>query len=171
MGRKVGLTLFVVAVAGGSWFFSSRDSSGPESAGTLHATAPATPKPTSSPPSPPLVPPTQEPKPAPPAPAEPERPESEEDFLRQLQSLHWTDKAAALKLARQGEDWYSEEGPAAEARKAMIATLLVDLGRMNEARAEVRRFIERYPDSPYRPMLQGKTGIHPRPGAPDSHRP
>ena len=110
MGRKVGLTLFVLAVAGGFWFLTSRDSSGPESAETLHPTAPASLKPTSTPTSPPLVPPThEEPKRAPPAPSDAERPESEEDFLRQLQSLHLTDKAAALELARRGEDWYSDE--------------------------------------------------------------
>jgi hypothetical protein len=48
----------------------------------------------------------------------------------------------------------------------MIITLLVDLGRMDEARARVDRFLEAYPNSRYRPLVQGKTGIHPRPSGP-----
>lgn len=163
MARKVGLMLLALALVGGYWLFRST----PHERVEAPRKAVSTPPTPASPPTSPPLPPTNEP-PAPPAvPSEPERPESEEAFLRQLQRLHLTDKAAALELALRGEDWYSDEGPLAEARKAMIVTLLVDLDRMSEARAEVRRFIERYPESPYRPMLQGKTGIHPRPGAPN----
>jgi hypothetical protein len=45
----------------------------------------------------------------------------------------------------------------------MGITLLVDLGEMEEARARTRRFIELHPESRYRPLVQGVTGIHPRP--------
>jgi hypothetical protein len=94
------------------------------------------------------------------------QPASEDAFLQRLLQLNRTDKPGALELARRGEGWYSDEGVRAEARKAMIVTLLVDLGHMSEARTEVREFIRRYPESRYRPLVQGVTGIHPRPGGP-----
>jgi hypothetical protein len=43
--------------------------------------------------------------------------------------------------------------PAAEARR-------------RAARAETQAFLAAYPDSEYRRMVQGVTGIHPRPGRP-----
>jgi hypothetical protein len=95
-----------------------------------------------------------------------ERPATEDDYLRRLTELDRTDKAAALAYAIRGDDWYDRTGRRAEARKARIVTLLVDLGRMEEARAATRAFLVAYPDSEYRPMVQGVTGIHPRPGRP-----
>lgn len=96
---------------------------------------------------------------------------NEEAYLRALEALRRSDKEAALELARRGESWYSDRGVFAEARSAMVATLLVDLGRMAEARAEVRRFLAQHPESRYGPMLRGMTGIHPRPGPPPSVEP
>jgi hypothetical protein len=64
------------------------------------------------------------------------------------------------------DDAYPGFGANAEARRAMIITLLVDLGRMDEARQRVSRYIEAYPDSRYLPLVEGKTGIHPRPSGP-----
>jgi hypothetical protein len=93
-------------------------------------------------------------------------PPAEEDFWHDLSLLNRTDKPRALVLAERGEGWYSDHGPAAEARRAMIVTLLVDLGQMDEARARARAFIQAYPQSAYRPLVQGKTGIHPRPYGP-----
>ncbi len=58
-------------------------------------------------------------------------------------------------------------GPEAEARHAMGITLLVDLGQIEEARALTRRFIVEHPESVYRPLVQGVTGIHPRPSGPN----
>jgi hypothetical protein len=91
---------------------------------------------------------------------------SEEDYLRTLDELNRTDKRRALELVRKGDDWYSSSGVNAEARQAMGITLLVDLGRMDEARARTRRFIAEHPTSRYRPLVQGVTGIHPRPTGP-----
>jgi hypothetical protein len=96
---------------------------------------------------------------------------TEEAYLRDLEALRQQDKEAALALAREGAAWYPNQGVLAEARKALLATLLVDLGRMAEARVEVRRFLQEHPESRYRPMLQGMTGIHPRPGPPPSVEP
>jgi hypothetical protein len=96
----------------------------------------------------------------------PQQPASEDAFLQRLLELNRTDKPRALELARRGEGWYSDEGVRAEARKAMIVTLLVDLGHMSEARTEARELIRRYPESRYLPLVQGVTGIHPRPGGP-----
>jgi hypothetical protein len=95
------------------------------------------------------------------------RPESEAAYMRELSRLARTDKPAALSLAKRGDEWYSDTGDTAEARKAMVVTLLVDLGSMEEARVLTRRFIAAYPSSPYRPLVQGVTGIHPRPHGPE----
>jgi hypothetical protein len=92
---------------------------------------------------------------------------SEEDYLRALDRLNRTDKRSALELVRKGDDWYSSSGVNAEARKAMHITLLVDLGEMAEARARTRRFIAEHPTSQYRRLVQGVTGIHPRPSGPE----
>jgi hypothetical protein len=93
-------------------------------------------------------------------------PPPELEYLEQLTALNHTDKQAALTWAEKGEEWYSEVGRNAEARRAMRVTLLVDLKRMDEARRFTRAFIAKYPDSPYRRLVQGVTGIHPRPSGP-----
>lgn len=93
-------------------------------------------------------------------------PASPELYWKELEELERTDQKRALDYAFAGEEWYPEQGKAAEARRAKIVTLLVALGRMPEARERTRRFIELYPNSPYRRLVQGVTGIHPRPGAP-----
>ncbi len=95
-----------------------------------------------------------------------EQPESETAFLAQLEELNQTDKPRALDWARRGDHWYGNAGAFAEARQAMQVTLLVDLGRMDEARIEAKTFIAAHPESRYRPLVQGATGIHPRPGRP-----
>ncbi len=92
---------------------------------------------------------------------------NEDDYLRELARLKRTDQRRALELVRQGEVWYSASGVRAEARQAMGVTLLVDLGEMEEARARARNFLAEHPTSSYRPLVQGVTGIHPRPGGPD----
>lgn len=89
-------------------------------------------------------------------------------YLRQLEALSRSDKAAALALAQNPESEFPERGVFAEAREALSITLLVDLGRMTEARHEVRRFIQSHPQSRYRPLVQGMTGIHPRPTRPQT---
>lgn len=100
------------------------------------------------------------------APGELAKPDTEDAFLRELERLHMTDKPRALAFAKKGEEWYASTGRPAEARKAMIVTLLVELGDMEEARNLTRRFIDAYPESEYRPLVQGLTGIHPRPHGP-----
>jgi hypothetical protein len=97
-------------------------------------------------------------------------PSGEEDSLAEIARLNATDKPRALALALSADDAYPSAGADAEARRAMIITLLVDLGRMEEARQRVYRYIEAYPDSPYLPLVEGKTGIHPRPMGPTQRR-
>lgn len=94
------------------------------------------------------------------------RPDSEQAYFHELSRLNAVDKPHALELARQGDTWYGTTGANAEARKAMAITLLVDLGNMEQARRETRAFIAAYPQSSYRPLVQGVTGIHPRPSGP-----
>jgi hypothetical protein len=96
-----------------------------------------------------------------------DRPATEDEFMRELMQLESTDKEAALALARKGEGWYSSSGKPAEARKAMIVTLLADLNRMDEARTLARAFMAAFPGSEYLPLVQGATGIHPRPHGPN----
>lgn len=123
------------------------------------------PKPTSAPPSAAPAPTVSA------APDVPSRPESEDAFLAELERLNVTDKPRALALAEAGERWYSDRGVKAEARQAMRITLLVDLGRMEEARALVRQFLANAPDSRYLPLVQGVTGVHPRPEPDNSAAP
>lgn len=91
---------------------------------------------------------------------------SEDDYLRELERLNAVNKPAALELVEQGAQWYRGSGVRQEAREAMGITLLVDLGQIDEARARTRRFIVEHPTSRYRPLVQGKTGVHPRPLGP-----
>ncbi len=108
--------------------------------------------------------------PLPPAPTqsppEPGAPRSEEELARELSRLNATDKPRALALALATDDTYPSTGVYAEARRAMIITLLVDLNRFDEARERVYPFLKAYPESPYVPLVEGKTGIHPRPMGP-----
>jgi hypothetical protein len=88
---------------------------------------------------------------------------SDEELLRELEQLSVTDKPRALSLALAEDERLSPFGVMAEARRALIVTLMVDLGRMPDARARAREFMRSYPDSRYSPLVQGVTGIHPRP--------
>ncbi len=87
----------------------------------------------------------------------------EQASLRVLASLSVSDKPRALELAFEADAKLPPEGVLAEARRALIVTLLVDTGRMAEARIRARKFIAEYPTSRYLPLVQGVTGIHPRP--------
>ena len=94
------------------------------------------------------------------------KPDSEPEYFRELSRLNAVDKPRALAFARQGNAWYGSAGENAAARQAMAITLLVELGNMEEARRETRAFIAAHPESSYRPLVQGVTGIHPRPSKP-----
>jgi hypothetical protein len=86
-----------------------------------------------------------------------------EQLLRELEPLSITDKPLALARALAADGTLSPEGVMAEARRALIVTLMVDTDRMPAARERAREFIRRYPESRYLPLVQGTTGIHPRP--------
>jgi hypothetical protein len=98
-----------------------------------------------------------------------EQPASPELYWQELERLKRSDPEHALAYALIGDDWYTNIGRPAEARHAMVVTLLVDLHRMTEARERARTFIAEHPSSSYRPLVQGVTGIHPRPGRPSGH--
>jgi hypothetical protein len=99
-----------------------------------------------------------------------EQPASPQLYWRELERLERENQERALAYALAGDEWYPDVGRPAEARRAKIVTLLVDLHRMSEARERTRKFIEAYPASPYRRLVQGVTGIHPRPGPPAASR-
>jgi hypothetical protein len=86
-----------------------------------------------------------------------------ESLLRELEPLAVTDRPRALALALEADAKLPTAGAFAEARRALIVTLLVDLQRMAEARDRTRAFMQSYPDSRYLPLVQGVTGVHPRP--------
>ena len=86
-----------------------------------------------------------------------------EALLRQLEPLAVSDKPRALALALEADQRLPDSGVYAEARRALIVTLLVDTERLPEARAWARRFTLNYPDSRYLPLVQGASGVHPRP--------
>ena len=88
--------------------------------------------------------------------------------LREAYQLNQTDKPRALALLLDAERTYGDIGHMVQARLALIVSLLVDTGRMADARDRARVFIERYPDSRYRGLVQGVTGIHPRPSPSES---
>lgn len=94
----------------------------------------------------------------------PSEPEAEaETNLRELERLSLTDKPRALALAREADAKLPSHGVMAEARRALIVTLLVDSNQWREARERTRDFASRYPTSRYLPLVQGVTGVHPRP--------
>lgn len=99
----------------------------------------------------------------------PAKPDDEPAYWRELSRLNTADKSRALEYARKGDTWYGATGGTAEARQAMIVTVLVDLGKMDEARREARAFMTAHPGSSYLPLVQGVTGIHPRPHGPRSN--
>jgi hypothetical protein len=86
-----------------------------------------------------------------------------EQLLRELEPLSVTDRPAALARALEADARLPAQGVMAEARRALIVTLMVDTQRMSDARARAREFIQHYPDSRYLPLVKGVTGIHPRP--------
>jgi hypothetical protein len=86
-----------------------------------------------------------------------------ESLLHELEALAVNDKPRALAVALSADDHLPAAGVLAEARRAFIVTLLVDLQRMSEARERAREFTRSYPTSRYVPLVQGVTGVHPRP--------
>jgi hypothetical protein len=86
-----------------------------------------------------------------------------EAVLRRLEPLAVHDKPRALQLALEADSTLPTSGVLAEARRALIVTLLVDVDRMPEARARARQFRSEYPSSGYLPLVEGVTGVHPRP--------
>jgi hypothetical protein len=88
---------------------------------------------------------------------------SEEAVLRRLEQLSRHDKHGALAEALVSDPTLPAAGTLAEARKALIVTLLVDTQRMPEARERARTFLERFPSSRYAPLVRGVTGIYTRP--------
>jgi hypothetical protein len=87
----------------------------------------------------------------------------DEAVLRQLEPLSVTDKPRALELALAADRRLPDKGAMAEARRALIVTLLVDTQRMAEARSRAREFFRLYATSRYVPLVRGVTGLHSRP--------
>jgi len=84
-------------------------------------------------------------------------------ILRQLDQLAASDKPRALEFALAADELLPDTGVFAEARRALIVTLSVDVQHMSEARERAKQFIAAYPTSPYLTLVQGVTGLHSRP--------
>lgn len=165
---KGGWLLGAALIGLGAWWFSTSSRSSVERAVSTSQARPTSSPAAQSSPAPSLGPsePTAHGAPQVRGAHLPARPASPELYWQELETIERTDKQRALQYALAGEQWYPDEGKPAEARRAKIVTLLVALGRMPEARERTRAFLEQYPNSPYRRLVQGVTGIHPRPGAP-----
>jgi hypothetical protein len=76
---------------------------------------------------------------SPPAPA----PRNEASLMAELRELGATDPERSLKLARDGRAQFKESADAPE-RSWFVVKSLMNLGRIDEARAEARTMLEKY---------------------------
>jgi hypothetical protein len=103
------------------------------------------------------------------APLSPPAESPERAHFRELERLMVVDKAQALEWLERSDAQLPQTGRFAEARQATRITLLVGQGRMREAREHTYKFLAEHPQSEYRHLVSGQTGIHPRPGAPPGY--
>jgi len=78
--------------------------------------------------------------------------------------------ASALLLAEEGEKRFGDSA-AAEERRALAISALINLGRIGEARGRAYPFMERYPNGPYSANVAAMTGVHVTPRGPAPSRP
>jgi hypothetical protein len=163
--RRSLLAVFGALVVAAVWLWIAR---APETRpGTLRpamvaSSLPPTALPVASPPPVELVPPpTELASPSNHAPSV--RPADDSEHLRELQRLRSADPDLALARALDEDARRPDTGGVAEARRALIVTLLVDEGDLQAARERARDYTKRYPESRYLPLVQGLTGVHPRP--------
>jgi hypothetical protein len=66
--------------------------------------------------------------------------------METLRALSGTNPALSLSLARRGNQDF-KDGPEEPERRWFVVRALMDLGRRDEARAEARQLIDKYPTS------------------------
>jgi hypothetical protein len=76
---------------------------------------------------------------------------------------------SALALAEEGERRFGESA-AAEERRALAISALINLQRIGSARSRAYEFLRRYPDGPYSANVAAMTGVHPTPTGPAEGR-
>jgi hypothetical protein len=89
---------------------------------------------------------------------------SEVTLMQMLRDLSGSNPALSLKLAREGQEKYQDSPEAAE-RQWYIVRSLMDLSRVDEARAEARRLIDRHPTSSWAEDVHRHLFVNP-PGDP-----
>jgi outer membrane murein-binding lipoprotein Lpp len=75
--------------------------------------------------------------------------------------------ASALSLADEGERRFGDSA-AAEERRAVAISALINLGRIGEARSRAYPFMERYADGPHAANVAAMTGVHATPKGPSA---
>jgi len=73
--------------------------------------------------------------------------------------------AEALALADEGEQRFGDSA-AAEERRALAISALINLQRIGAARSRAYDFLRRYPDGPYSNHVSVMTGVHASPAGP-----
>jgi hypothetical protein len=82
-------------------------------------------------------------------------------LMAQLRAIGQSDPATAIELARQGNAEFPDSPEAAE-RAWFVAKNLVNLGRFDQARAEARSMLERYPGTSWTNDVERHLLTHPR---------
>ena len=94
----------------------------------------------------------------------------EPSLMARLRAQVKTSPAAALSLADEGEQRFGDS-PAAEERRALAISALINLQRIGSARSRAYDFLRRYPNGPHTSHVAAMTGVHPPPTRPDAGPP
>jgi len=77
--------------------------------------------------------------------------------------------ASALSLSDEGEKRFGDSA-AAEERRALVISALINLERIGSARSRAYEFLRRYPNGPYSANVAAMTGVHLTPEGPAGSR-
>jgi hypothetical protein len=91
----------------------------------------------------------------------------EPSLMAKLRLQVKTAPATALSLADEGEQRFGDS-PAAEERRALALSALINLQRIGSARSRAYDFLRRYPNGPYTAHVATMTGVHSPPARPDA---
>jgi hypothetical protein len=91
----------------------------------------------------------------------------EPSLMARLRAQVKTAPATALSLADEGEQRFGDS-PAAEERRALAISALINLQRIGSARSRTYDFLRRYPNGPYTAHVAAMTGVHLPPTRPDA---
>jgi hypothetical protein len=90
----------------------------------------------------------------------------EDSLMAKLRADVKSAPGAALALADEAEQRFGDS-PAAEERRALAISALINLQRIGSARSRAYDYLRRYPNGPYTATVAAMTGVHPVPEEPD----